>query len=152
MELENPDIRSALQPIEGLYTEMSTIDGGTALVFRPDQPDWSNTLRTIDASHGYWIRLNAAATLTVHGARAESGAVTLLDAGWNMVSYLPGSPLPVRAALASLEGSYDEVRGFDGEALSYFPGLPPQFSTLSVLDPGKGYLIHLTEAAVLFYP
>ena len=146
---EDSDIETVLLPIAGLYTQVSTIEGETALVFRPDQADELNTLQTIDVLHGYWIRLSAAATLTVEGEPADATAIRFLDAGWSLISYLHTAPVPVETALASLDGAYDEIRGFDVEALSYFPDLPPQFSSLSALEPGKGYLIHLTQPAVL---
>lgn len=147
---EDSDLRTLLLPIAGLYTEVSTIEGETALVFRPERADELNTLQSIDVLHGYWIRLTDAATLTVQGPPADATAARFLDVGWNLISYLPNAPMSIGAALATLDNSYDEVRGFDVEAMSYFPDLPPQFSTLSVLEPGKGYLIHLTQPAVLF--
>ena len=47
---------------------------------------------------------------------------------------------------------YDEVRGFNTEALSYFPTLSSELNTLQELEPGLGYLIHMTQPGVLVYP
>jgi hypothetical protein len=78
--------------------------------------------------------------------------VIALSQGWNLVAYLADEAMPVELALGSIDGMYDEVRGFDTEASSYFPSLPAEFATLMTMRPGGGYLVHMTEAGQLVYP
>jgi hypothetical protein len=82
---------------------------------------------------------------------AEDRAIPL-EAGWNLVSYLPRQALPVTQALQSIEGQYSAVLGFDQGALSYYPDLDPIFNTLNILEPMHGYWIRMTEAGTLRYP
>jgi hypothetical protein len=146
---EDLSIENVLASINGLYIEVNTISGDNVLVFTPGG---ANTLTGIDPGHGYWIRMKSAADLTVSGVRIDRSAAIELQPGWNLVPYLIDEPWPVRLALSSIDGKYDEVRGFDGEAKSYFPVLPASFNTLHELEPGEGYLVHMTEPAVLVYP
>jgi hypothetical protein len=146
---EDLGIENVLASIDGLYIEVNTISGVDVLVFTPGG---ANTLTEIDPGHGYWIRMKSAADLTVSGVRVDRSAAIELQPGWNLVPYLIDEPWPVRLALGSLAGRYDEVRGFDGEAKSFFPALPASFNTLHELEPGEGYLVHMTEPAVLVYP
>ena len=148
---ENTDPRSVFQSIDGLYSEVSTIVGDKSLVFRPDQPDELNELLEIELFNGYWIKVSSATTLTVDGTAMDRTVPRALDLGWNLVGYLADSPHPVTLALYSLEGKYTEVRGFDLEGASYFPELPHQFTTLTEMEPGKGYPINVTDSSTFLH-
>ena len=141
----DPSIRNVFKSIEGLYSEVSTIQSGESIVFRPDQPDELNELKEIDLVSGYWIKLNTATTLTVHGTEMDHGVPGTLELGWNLVAYLSDTTHSMDRALYSIEGKYSEVRAFDTEGSSYFPNLPAQFSTLTEMEPGKGYLINIID-------
>ena len=125
---------------------------GMALSYYPDLPPELNTLRALDPYHGYWIKMEQGATLSITGTPVAIATPLSLNRGWNMVSYLSGSPLPVSTALASIDGLYTAVLAFDGQGLSYYPSLPPEMNTLEVLEPGQGYWIEVSTATVLVYP
>ncbi len=93
-----------------------------------------------------------AATLRVVGDSVAEDAPIALDAGWNLVSYLPRQGLPVADALQSIDGKYTAVLGYDQGALSYYPDIDPSFNTLKTMQPLFGYWIRMTEAATLRYP
>jgi hypothetical protein len=92
------------------------------------------------------------ATLRLNGVRLAEDTPLPLAVGWNLVSYLPQSTLPVTVALASIAGKYAVVQGFDRGALSFYPDLDPIFNTLLVMQPGLGYWIRATQAVTLTYP
>ena len=115
-------------------------------------PGGTNTLTEIDPGRGYWIKMKTAADLTVNGFAIDRSTPIELQPGWNLVPYLIDEQWPVRLALSSIAGKYDEVRGFDGEAKSFFPALPAAFNTLTDMQPGEAYLIHMTESGLLIYP
>jgi hypothetical protein len=94
----------------------------------------------------------AAVTWRFVGAKFAEDRPIALDAGWNLVSYLPRQGLPVTQALQSIEGQYSAVLGFDQGALSYYPDLDPSFNTLHTLEPLHGYWIKMREAGTLQYP
>jgi len=145
-------IESVFADIAHVVTEVNTLEGNTVLVYRPNTPQASNTLRFVSPLKGYWVRMAAAAVLTVEGAPAAPETPIKLRAGWNLVSYLPAQAMPVDAALVSIRGRFDEVRSLNGEGLSFITALPPQMNTLTEMVPGRGYLIHASAAAELRYP
>jgi hypothetical protein len=148
---EDPFVGSVLAPVDGLYSAVLGFSGG-ALSYYPDLPDSFNTLLYLDPLQGYWIKMEQDATLVVRGYPLDTQTPIPLQSGWNLVAYLPSTPLPIATALASLGGSYDTVLGYDGGGLSYYPALPPQFNTLQTLQPGRGYWIRMKAPAVLVYP
>jgi hypothetical protein len=135
------------RPIHGQYVVIQGFDGG-AQSYYPDLPPEVNTLKEMDAEHGYWIKAvgdgqlsddedgeEAVATLRVVGEKFAEDRPIELDAGWNLVSYLPRQSLAVQDALQSIDGLYAAVLGFDQGALSYYPDIDPSFNTLHEMTP-----------------
>jgi hypothetical protein len=94
----------------------------------------------------------AVATLRVVGEKLAEDQPLELDAGWNLVSYLPRQPLAVTQALQSIAGQYFAVLGYDQGALSYYADLDPSFNTLRTMEPLHGYWIKMNQAGTLQYP
>ncbi len=165
-----PAISTMQRSIAGRYFVIQSFAGG-AKSYYPSLPPEFNTLKTWDAAHGYWIKAvgsgqvaaaaavagiaaeeTPAATLRLVGARFAEDHPLPLAAGWNLVSYLPQTSLPVTVALESIAGQYTVVQGFDHTAQSFYPDLDPLFNTLQVMQPGLGYWIRMTQAVTLTYP
>lgn len=125
---------------------------GGARTFYPDLPPALNTLRSLDAAHGYWVRTTEPLSLIVVGRPVPSDVALPLCAGWNLVPYLGEGPLGPEAALSNLGARWDVVLGYEGQGLSYYRSLPPQVNTLQVLRPLHGYWLHMREPGVLVYP
>ncbi|MFQ5595792.1 MAG: CARDB domain-containing protein, partial [Anaerolineae bacterium] len=154
------------RPISGTYTVIQGFDGG-ALVYYPDLPAAVNTLKSIDAEHGYWIKMmnaergtrnssfsvpHSSFGLRLVGAAFPENRELALDAGWNLVSFLSRNEMGVMEGLRSIDGEYTAVLGFDQGALSYYPHLEPHFNTLWALRPLYGYWLKLTQESTLRYP
>ncbi|MGA9351256.1 MAG: VWA domain-containing protein [Anaerolineae bacterium] len=122
-EPADTSISSVLAPIAGLYSVVLGYDQG-GLSYYPNIPEYLNTLRNMDPYHGYWIKTTTATTLPISGTKVAVDTPLSLDAWWNLVSYLPDSPQALTTALASIEGQYEAVLGYDQGALSYYPHLP----------------------------
>ena len=58
----------------------------------------------------------------------------------------------VHDVLASIDGSYDALLGYDQGAKSYYPALPPGLSDLKCLRVRHGDWIKTTKAVPLTYP
>jgi hypothetical protein len=110
--------------------------------FNPSLPSQFNTLGTIEATAGYWVKVSAAGTLSIEGSLAENAAISL-KAGWNHVGYLPSESLSVATALVSIAAYLQEVRYAD-----YLYSR----NQLSNMDPGKAYWIKVNQDCVLQYP
>jgi len=157
-----PAVSTVQRPIAGAYFVIQGFDGG-ARSYYPSLPPEINTLKTLDAAHGYWVKTTLTATvppgedeppvatLRLSGTRLPEDQPLALSAGWNLVSYLPQTALPVTVALASIAGKYTVVQGFDHGAQSFYPDLNPIFNTLLVMQPGMGYWIRTTQAVTLTY-
>ncbi|MBC8255424.1 MAG: hypothetical protein H8E35_15550, partial [Ardenticatenia bacterium] len=145
------NITTVLAPIQGLYTVVLGFDGG-GLSYYPHIPPSMNTLRTLDPYHGYWIRMNSAGTLSVTGDPVPYNTPLSLQSGWNLVSYLPNGSDPVSDALATIDGLYTVVLGFDGVGQSYYPELPPEMNSLQSLDLLHGYWVYMSSAGTITYP
>lgn len=147
----NPDPTAVLSSIAGLFSVVLSYDRG-GLSYYPGIPSSMNTLRAMNAYHGYWIKMNSPGTLAVSGDRlAENQAISLYT-GWNLISYLPRGAQDVAAALASISGQFSVVLGYDQGALSYYPSLPPELNTLRYLDLNRGYWIKMANTGTLVYP
>jgi RHS repeat-associated protein len=111
-----------------------------------------NSLRTLDPFHGYWIRMNAPANLSVGGTLVAVTTPISLRPGWNLIGYLPEGPEPITTALAGITGQYSAVTGYQNGALYYYPALPPAMSNLRTMDLNLGYWINMSSARTLIYP
>lgn len=85
--------------------------------------------------------------LLVEGIEQDCAAPKELHAGWNWVG-APCAITPTATALQSITSHYQRVLSLDK---TYDPALP-QFSTLTQLTPGQGYLIYITSPVTLTYP
>jgi len=63
-------------------------------------------------------------------------------------SVIPESP-EVSSVLASIDGQYKVVRGYEDSYLSYYPDRSPDRNTLHTLDPYHGYWIKMNTDATL---
>ncbi len=125
------------------------------LTYDPDLPEFS-TLTSADHKHGFWVRIDPAVDtgdvlLNITGLPALVNTPINLEAGWNLISYLPPVSLPTTSALVSQEGNLRVALGFDGGAQTYEPTLP-DFSTLNTLSPCFGYWLKVFEPSTLVYP
>jgi PKD repeat protein len=119
--------------------------------FDPDMSRFS-TLHRVDYSHGYWIKVKPACTVTLHlcGATVTSGSIPMYR-GWNLVSYWPNHSESPANALASLGSTIWGVWTFDNGALVYKPDMP-DFNTLDSMNTYYGYWVKVTAPGSLTYP
>jgi hypothetical protein len=106
-------------------------------------------LDRLDETMGFWIRMKHEATLSVVGEAPGPVQIPLVE-GWNLIGYPWRTPLPPQEALASIDGSYDIVYGWNpstGSWLSYDPGLG--HGTLTEMEPGQGYWVYASRDSVL---
>lgn len=132
-------------------TAILSFDNG-ALSYRPDFPPQFSNLWQADHMHGYWLRMIQPDTLHVTGMPVPPQTPFYLDAGWQLLSYLPPAPDSTQHAIASVLDYTVAVLGFDQGALTFRPDLPPAFSNLKVMRPGMGFWFNVNTADTLIYP
>lgn len=139
---------SLIAGIKGCVDLMLGFDQG-GLVYLPNLPEFS-TLTNVDHRHGYWIKVNCNTTLTVCGGPTGCADPINIFSGWNLVSYLPMTPMAVPTAFATIMGNLQVALGYDNGGKTYLPG-SPEFNTLTELDPGFGYWVRSSGPATLRY-
>ncbi|MCK4640443.1 MAG: T9SS type A sorting domain-containing protein, partial [Candidatus Marinimicrobia bacterium] len=149
VDTPNDSINVLLSDImDNIVVVLSFESGG--LTFDPMWQQFS-TLKFMDYLHGYWIKTISKDTLNITGSEISNNTPINMEAGWNLVSYLPENPDSVVHALGSIMDNVIVVLGFDEGGLTYDPNWP-QFSNLQILSSGFGYWIKVTEPCTLIYP
>ena len=121
---------------------------GETLSHAPAMDAHFNTLANLAVDEGYWVNLSAPATLTVEGSPVDASATPIaLQAGWNLVSYLPADALPVSTALSSISPYLLSV-----DHLGQTYPAAKAGASLTLMEPGKGYWIKVSQACTLTYP
>lgn len=107
-----------------------------------------NGLSRLEAGRGYMIRMKEDATLTVSGTRLPPSTPIHLSPHWRWIGYLGEEAASPTEALRSVAGKYTCVMGESG---SHCPGRSPSANRLELMEPGKGYMINVTEEVDLTY-
>ncbi len=144
-------------PDKSVSAVLSTIDGkfnlvrgfaGSGRTYVPGM-DLFNTLTSMDGLHGYWVKMDTTALLTVQGQKIYDDTFLSLASGWNSLSYLPETPDSTESALSSIIGLIGVVSGFDDGAMTFVPGSP--FNDLTLMKNNLGYFIRTIAPTALNY-
>ncbi|MEW6050473.1 MAG: T9SS type A sorting domain-containing protein [Candidatus Zixiibacteriota bacterium] len=143
-----PDI---LAPIDSCIEVVLGFEGG-GLTYDPTLPQFS-TLWYADHYSGYWIKVRSgcSATLSLTGIPVPANTAIHVYRGWNLVSYLPESPLAPVDALSSIASNLVIAYGFDNGIQIYRPS-GGQFNTLTEMSTCHGYWVKVTQNGDLVYP
>lgn len=142
LNVHPPDtsIPSVLSGIHDRVMVVKSPDG----IYQPNNP--YNSLHSFVDGKGYAVKMSAPATLTVQAPPIAESTPLPLQAGWNLVGYLPHSALDVPLAIASIASHLIQIKGMEGV---YEPGNP--YNSLVTLSPGRSYWMMLDGAASLIY-
>jgi hypothetical protein len=111
-----------------------------------------NDLQSMDPRRGYWIYMSEAARLSVAGSAIADNTPISMNAGWELVSYLPNTPQAPSLALFSIDANLKLARAYDPSSgySSYYPGFAG-LSDLDMMRPGYGYWMYMGAADNLIY-
>lgn len=119
-------------------------------VYNPNAPPVFNTLTEILPGQGYWVEVETATELAFFGRTVDPFTTPIhLSPGWNLIGYTWSDPQSVEFAFSSIEAGLVKVKDIFG---SYDPNLPSDFNTLTVIEPGKGYWVNVSQATTLYFP
>jgi len=136
--------------LDAIKSQVAKLQSETGTYLPPPADPRFNTTTTVAPGWGYLLYTKASATHPVTGERIPADTPLALHAGWNWLGYLPTCELPVATVLAGIAGQYDLL---NGEAGAYRPPpADPAFNNFSTMAPGRGYMLHMTQAATLVYP
>ncbi len=121
------------------------------------RPAFLNDLTYMDGFHGYWMKLNSTSSRVwrVTGSPINTSAAISMDAGWNLISYLPGSSDLISHSLQSIDPHYLFIMGYQASAGSprtWDRSKPSFLNDLVALSPLWGYWIKMNNSRSLVYP
>lgn len=73
----------------GNWQRIISFDDNYTIVLENNVPDFFNTLKYLSVGYGYWIKMNAPATLILEGQPLPSDTPLVLRNGWNLVGCIP---------------------------------------------------------------
>ncbi len=127
---------------------LSIVKDGQGRFYYPNEQ--FNNIPYWDYLAGYQVRVFNNDTLVLSGHLAPYTQPIPLNEGWQIVSYLPNFPMPVREACRTLESANALQIIKDSQGRFYIPLW--NFDNLQVLRPYQGYHIKLLRDATLLYP
>ena len=124
---------------------------GGGQTYDPNLPDFS-TLHNADHLGGYWVKLKSGCsrTLTLAGKWVPENTPLPLFKGWNLVSYLGDSMMPISDGLSGLGDNLIFAYGWSNGIRVYEPNAGG-FNTLTELTPCHGYWILTGASDTLIY-
>ncbi|MCP3996384.1 MAG: hypothetical protein GY722_15200, partial [bacterium] len=120
--------------------------------YDPSDPAASD-LAAVDHRIGMWVKANAAAVLPSDGTMPAATTLELCE-GWNLIGFPAGEPRHPHVALSPVAGKWQRIFAYDAfdpeDPWEIFdPAVPDWANDLSVMQPGRGYWILMSEAATL---
>ncbi|PKK84736.1 MAG: hypothetical protein CVT49_00865 [candidate division Zixibacteria bacterium HGW-Zixibacteria-1] len=150
VDTPDDDIEALLASISGCVEVVLGFERG-GMTYDPTLPEFS-TLWSADHYHGYWVKMTCPQTLVVTGVPIAVTTPINLEAGWNLVSYLPNMPDTTPHALTSVYENLIIALSFDGTGLIWDPSVAPEYSTMQHMYPGLGYWLKVMSDDILVYP
>ncbi len=154
VELENASIEKVFSNLKEDNLEIVVGFNNGNKIYNTENPDWLNTLKTIDKGYGYWVKVKEDDVLTVDGEKITDAFRTELNKGWNLISYIPETDQAPEKYFADLIDSKNAIviTGFDDGHLSYQPSASDNENSLKVLKNGSGYWVKIEEAVASIDP
>lgn len=104
--------------------------------------DWS--LKNIERTYGYYIKLNESSTLEIDGVYLNKTNISLRK-GWNMIGYPLNISKNLSTALSSIEGKWTMLVAFYNNTLTVTnPERPYIWWGIKNLTPSRGYWINIS--------
>ncbi len=131
----------------GIEDQLLLAKNGRGDIYWPDF--FIDQIGSWSIEDGYQVYMQQPATLVITGEQIDpAGTPVNLNTGFNLVSYLRDSPMAVDQALNSISSNLVLVK--DGSGQLYWPNF--SIFDLEEMQPGQGYQIYVSDAAVLTYP
>jgi len=114
-----------------------------------DGSPWGS-LPTMEDGLGYWIFVNSADTLIVHGSETPPPAYGVIPK-WNMIGFTSTVDMAHETYLVSIAGKYSFLYGYEGGAEGWFYVVPLGDHD-GKMEPGHGYWIWMNDGGTIVPP
>ena len=145
--LENMAVRTILSDV----IDNVALVQGSGTSFNPSWPDSLNTLKSFDNTSGFWVKMNAADSVSLTGSALDVSAKTIsLNVGWNNIGYTPATAASIRTVLATAldDGKIERIINSKG---NFNPATPDVLNSLKTMTPGEGYWVKANAATTIAY-
>lgn len=111
-----------------------------------------DTTQGLTPSHMYKIKLSKQSILLVQGVPVVNIETPIkIQKGWNWIGFVPQENMLLNEALASYSPSEGDIIKSQKGFSMFYNGLG-WIGTLSMLQPGKGYMLYSNTNSILTYP
>lgn len=105
-----------------------------------------STLSHWERGFGYWVRVTGTDTLRIPGLPIPADYYKSMDAGWNLMAFIPQGSLPTTAYLDTWlsNNTLEVASGFDPTPIFYDPSQQPFLNTMNDMRNSRGYWMRLS--------
>jgi len=139
--------------LDVLSDNLENIDfvrNSAGLMFRKIGPVWVNSIGDWITTEGYIFKMNSEDELTISGEIIDPQTPIDLVLGYQIISYLPESPINTLDVFADVLSNLDFVRNSAG--LMFRKIGPVWVNSIGDMQAGEGYLVKMNAEDVLIYP
>ena len=146
---ENPDMEVVVDEI--LENGLIYVRDSEGSMLRKIGPNWVNGIGDWVGTEGYLIKFEGTGQFTISGDLIPATTEIFLSTGFQFVSYLPHVEIDASEAFATIIGDdLIYVRNSDGSMLRKIG--PNWVNGIGNCIPTEGYLVKMSDDAVLIYP
>ena len=148
----NPDAPDMEEVAAEIMTDdLNYIRNSEGSMLRKIGPNWVNGIGDWIGTEGYLIKTGASGEFTVSGALIDPSTPIAIFAGFQFVSFLPGTEMDAEIAFASIIGD-DLVYVRDSEGSMLRKIGPNWVNGIGNCIPTNGYLVKMNADGELVYP
>ena len=153
-QLQNLNVADVLAEAADTYSVIwrFNVENGEWENYNPEKPPFLQDFTSFEMNSGYQIKMTDSKVLTVVGNLPDGPQTIELKEGWNLI----GIPRllqnrSVTDVLSPISGKYSVIWTLDENAewKNYNPEKPSFLQDFTELEPGKGYLIKMSEDKTL---
>ncbi|MBI9038253.1 MAG: T9SS type A sorting domain-containing protein [Bacteroidales bacterium] len=145
-----PDDQNMLNILSENLESLDFVRNTAGLMLRKIGPMWVNGIGDWVTTEGYLFRMTSDDLLTISGSTIDPQTPIDLINGYQMISFLPESPVNTNDVFADVLSNLDFVRNSTG--LMFRKIGPIWVNGIGDMQPGEGYLVRMNADDVLIYP
>jgi uncharacterized protein (TIGR02145 family) len=146
MIAENPDIQNILN---GVLDNLDFVRNSEGYMLRKVGPNWINSIGDWVTTEGYLFRMNNADSFEISGEPINESTPIELNAGYQIISYLPSEPRDCEEVFTFVIENLDFVRNTAGYMMRKIG--PNWVNSIGNMQPGEGYLVKMNSVDELYY-
>jgi hypothetical protein len=145
-----PEDQNMLNILSENLESLDFVRNTAGLMLRKIGPVWVNSIGDWITTEGYLFKMNSEDELTISGEAIDSQTPIDLVTGYQMISFLPETPVNTSAAFADVLTNLDFVRNSAG--LMFRKIGPVWVNGIGDMQPCEGYLVKMNADDMLIYP